>query len=73
MEPSSASEPIPEHVTVPPTATPLEGDTDTELMVGTVLSTVTLELDVAVEPAESVAVAVQVTEEPTSVSAAVTV
>ena len=73
MAPSSESEPVAEQVRVLPTTTPEEGDMEAEVIVGAVLSTVTLDVVVAAEPSESVAVAVQVMVSPTSVSVAVTV
>ena len=71
--PSSASDPVAEQVTVLPITTPEEGEMDAVVIVGAVLSTLTLVLVVADEPSESVAEAVHVTLDPTSVSEAVTV
>ena len=56
-----------------PVTAPDEGVMLAMVIVGAVLTTVTSTEEVAVEPFESVAVAVQVTVEPTLVSAAVTV
>ena len=56
-----------------PTTTPLLGVICTVPTDGAVFSTLTLAVELAVEPLESVAVAVQVTVDPTSVSAEETV
>ena len=56
-----------------PTTTPELGAITAVVMVGAVFSTSTLAEDVAVDPLESVAVAVQVMVEPTLISTAVAV
>ena len=73
MEPSSASEPVAEQVNVLPTETPVLGEIDAVVIDGTVFSTLTLAESESADPLESVAVAVHVTDEPTSVSDALTV
>lgn len=72
-DPSSVSLAVVMHVSVLPTTTPDEGEMVGVAMVGAVFSTLTLIDEEAEEPSESVAVAVQVTLEPTSVSSDVTV
>jgi len=72
-DPSSASEPVAEQVRVVPTTIPELGEMLAVVIDGAVFSTVTLVEEVAVAAEVSVAVAVQVTEEPTSVSDALTV
>ena len=73
IDPSSESVPDAEHPSVLPTTIPEEGAMMADVIVGAVFSTSTLADEVAAEPLESVAVAVQMIVEPTSVSAAVTV
>ena len=73
MLPSSTSDPVAEQLRVVPTTTFELGLTVVEVMVGEVLLTVTVVEEVAEPPSESVAVAVQVTMDPTLVSEAVTV
>jgi len=70
--PSSTSEPDAEQLSTLPTTTPELGETVAEVTVGEVFPTSTPVEDVTVPPAESVAVAVHVIVEPTSVSEAVT-
>ena len=72
-DPSSASVPVAEQVRPLPTTTLEEGDMEALEIVGAVFSTLTLAEEVAVELSESVAVAVHVIDEPTSVSDADTV
>ena len=71
--PSSASEPVAEQLSCDPTTTLEEGVTEGLVIDGAVFSTSTLAEELVDEPEESVAVAVQVTEDPTLVSLAVTV
>ena len=71
--PSSTSEAEAEQLRVLPTTTPELGEMLALPMEGAVFSTVTDAVDVAVAALESVAVAVQVMVDPTSVSAADTV
>jgi hypothetical protein len=59
-EPPSASVEVAEQVKVESTVTPLDGETDTEVTTGAVLSTLTLSVLESVPPSESVAVASQV-------------
>ena len=59
-EPPSASVEVAEQVKVESTVTPLDGETDTEVTTGAVLSTLTLSVLEPVPPSESVAVASQV-------------
>ena len=71
-DPSSASVAVAEQVRALPTTLEL-GDMLAVVIVGAVFPTKTLAVDVTDELLVSVAVAVQVTESPTSVSLAVTV
>ena len=73
IDPSSASVPVAVQVRVLPTTTPEEGEMAAVEIVGVVFSTVMLAEESVAEPSESVAVAVHVTLEPTSVSEAETV
>ena len=73
MVPSSESDPDAEQLSKLSTATDEDGDISAVVIVGAVFSTMTSASDVVLAPLESVAVAVQVMIDPTSVSAAVTV
>ena len=72
MDPSSASVPVAEQVSVLPTTTAKEGEMVAVVMVGTVFDTLTLVEEIAVKPDESVAVAVHEIEVPTFTSIAAT-
>ena len=71
-DPSSTSVPVAEQVSSDPTTIPDVGDMTAVVIVGEVFSTVTVAVALTEEPEESDAEAVQVTDEPTLVSEAVT-